>query len=85
MYMTMHNEMVVGGAVQEVDVGTTLGETTVDIVSPRSGVKKKKGVNVLDIPWTPPEIEKAKRYADYVQPRKDVKDGEIPSIHPLLF
>ncbi len=29
----------------------------------------KGSVNVLDLSWTPPDIQKAKLYADYVQPR----------------
>ena len=38
---------------------------------------KKKGVNVLDTPWEKPDYEKAKRYADYVQPRRGGKGGSI--------
>jgi hypothetical protein len=33
--------------------------------------------NVLDVPWQPPDIKKATRYADYVQPRKGGKGGKL--------
>lgn len=37
----------------------------------------KKKQNILDIPWQPPDWEKANKYADYVQPRKGGKGGEM--------
>ncbi len=35
----------------------------------QANMNGKKSVNVLDLPWTPPDLQKAKLYADYVQPR----------------
>jgi hypothetical protein len=54
---------ITGGA--GVGTGATAG---------RSGQRKH---NVLDVPWTAPNIDRAKRYADYVQPRKGGKGGKI--------
>lgn len=36
-------------------------------------VKEKR--NILDLPWTPPDYEKAVQYANYIQPRKGGKGG----------
>lgn len=76
MYMTMPNEEVVNGTtIGDLDASIDLAGQETDMTSPRSGIKRKKGVNVLDLPWTAPDLDKAKRYSDYVQPRKDVKNG----------
>jgi hypothetical protein len=40
---------------------------------PKPGQRKH---NVLDVPWTAPNIDRARRYADYVQPRKGGKGGK---------
>jgi hypothetical protein len=40
------------------------------------GSKKKKSTNILDTPWVAPDINKAVRYADYVQPRRGGKGGD---------
>lgn len=45
-----------------------------DVASPR-GRRKKRPVNVLDLPWEAPSLEKADIYANYVQPRKGGKGG----------
>lgn len=36
----------------------------------------RKKTNILDIPWQPPDEDKAMKYADYVQPRKGGKGGQ---------
>ncbi|RYG66978.1 hypothetical protein EON64_08495 [archaeon] len=86
MYMAMRNEEMVGDtALTDLDGGG--GEKDVEVTAAggeagegneaAEGNRRRKGgkkvVNVLDLPWTPPDIEKARKYADYVQPRKGGK------------
>lgn len=41
----------------------------------KTATPKKKGNNVLDAPWEKPDADKAKRFSDFVQPRKGGKGG----------
>lgn len=57
----------------------TEGDSTGAGTDPTTGTTttpaKRKGNNVLDTPWVPPDVTKAQRFADYVQPRKGGKGG----------
>jgi hypothetical protein len=93
MYMTMPHDDLVGGQDIEVgnvlsgdsadggdgvithqpdggiDIGREGSATTLNTL--------RKQHNVLDVPWQPPDVKKATRYADYVQPRKGGKGGKL--------
>ena len=70
------DESVRGSSMEHsLNIGTEGDDGTVT-ASQAPKKKKKKTINILDLPWTPPEIEKARRYADYVQPRRGGKGGE---------
>lgn len=54
-------------------------DATVNGLEKGQSLKKiiKKNVNVLDVPWVPPDIQKAIEFGNYAQPRKGGKGGVI--------
>jgi hypothetical protein len=40
-------------------------------------IRKREKMNILDVEWAPPDVEKGEKYAKYVQPRKGGKGGSL--------
>lgn len=57
------------------DVEEAKSSLVAESASKKEMRRRKKAANILDIPWTAPDWQKAKKYADYVQPRKGGKGG----------
>eukprot|EP00981_Chlorochromonas_danica_P004112 scaffold801_cov178-Ochromonas_danica.AAC.17 len=77
MYLTLPHGQVVADNDVESGMGLAMEEDgkADDGGENRSAGRRRKGLNILDVPWTPPDLSKAKRYADYVQPRRDLGRG----------
>lgn len=81
MYMTLPHGQVVADNDVESGLGLAMEEDgkADDGGENQSPGRRRKGLNILDVPWTPPDLTKAKRYADYVQPRRDLgRGGRVP-------
>jgi hypothetical protein len=56
-------------------------ETKSNIIPLLQQQQQKRIRNILDIPWTPPDVDKAKLFANYLQPRKGGKGGEFYDLY----
>lgn len=70
-----HSHMLSSGGGGEGADQASEGDEVVGADGVPSPPKKRKGMNILDTPWIAPDPEKARRFSDYMQPRRGGKGG----------